>query len=335
MGSSVTVAGGPESTLTKTEVDGVAPTADDLARGIPLKPDALLTVTADPTSAEQTRWWAAGQCRVHAGKRSVPLADLVQPTDRVVHRNVAPNRSVLVGAAPPEPQGFWCGQPLPPAGPIIFTLRDLPLAVQRAAIGQAAGGNLLRIQAKLGKTTEVPNAAAITSAVLDVVLDGQTVAHVFTDNPDTWTQTVALSDWPNRVECVTRPGADGSVGDRFAIDLGFQIEGRGEPLWLRTVQPVYSRFDFADARRLLVAAAWEVPGSGIVRWEGLADELRAREKAATALSGAVARMRATTQPAEVNAAAEEVLKLDPKQPDVRIAAAERFKALGDLEQERR
>jgi len=328
------------------EVDGVAPTADDLARGIPLKPDALLTVTADPTSAEQTRWWAAGQCRVHAGKRSVPLADLVQPTDRVIHRNVAPNRSVLVGAAPPEPQGYWCGQPLPPAGPIIFTLRDLPLAVQRATppetgpragrLGQeAAGGNLLRIQAKLGKTTEVPNAAAITSAVLDVVLDGQTVAHVFTDNPDTWAQTVAISDWPNRVECVTRPGADGSVGDRCAIDLGFQIEGRGEPLWLRTVQPVYSRFDFADARRLLVAAAWEVPGSGIVRWEGLADELRARERGATALTGAVAKMRATTQPAEVNAAAEEVLKLDPKQPDVRIAAAERFKALGDLEQERR
>jgi hypothetical protein len=316
-------------TLDGTPLDGAA-----LAAGVALPPTARLVVTTDPTQSRHTQWWATAAATVTAEGARTPLVDLVQPTPRVVHQDIGTNRAVLIGEAPADPVGYWCGRPVPPGGPVTFTLRDLPLAFGRAQFAQAEGDGRLIIRARRAVTTEVPAPGSVTSAVLQVVVDGQPVAHVFTDNPNSWEQAVAMQSWPTRIEGVTRPGADGSVADRFVVDLGIEMPDHA-PLWLRTLQPDYSRFDFGEPRRLLVAAAWEIPGAGLVRWAGLDAALTAREQAIAKLVELRPALAAAADAAAVHAVVDAVLALDPKQPEVRLEAAARLRELGDLEHERR
>jgi hypothetical protein len=349
------------------------PLADkDLKRGVVLEPLSVLVVSTDLTSPEHTSWWKGGGCDVAAADAALPLADLVQPTDRWVHRDIAPNHSVLVGDVAPEPQGIWAGKPFPPAGPITFSLRDLPLAFERARVKHDEGDSLLLIRARRHETTEIADPAAVTSARLTVLSDGREVATVFTDNDKTWTQAVALDGWPGRLECIASPGADGSMGDWFALDAGITQPGMKEPLWIRSTQYTFEQFAYGRPERLLVGAAWAIPGKGVVRWDGLADELGRRDAGAAALeeAGKKLALREYRQRIEkgiadmlelvpgrfqgqidkltdelikndpklrdrVDAIVKEVTDKDPRQPDIRVAAAERLRELGNLFQERR
>ncbi|HPP75058.1 MAG TPA: beta galactosidase jelly roll domain-containing protein, partial [Armatimonadota bacterium] len=247
-----------------------------------------------------------------------------------------PNRSVLIGEASDEPQAYWLGQAYPPNGPITFNLRDIPLAVVRATVSQAktTDGQLV-IKAKQYRTTEVPNPGSITSSVLTVTIDGNPVAYVLSDNQSTWNQAVQLTSWPKRLECVVTPGADGSLGDGFAIDLGIQLKDMKEPLWLRTVAPSYSKFNYKSAKLLLMTEAWQLPGAGLARWDNLEAELNARQAGIKALEAARPKIAAAKDKKTIDEAVSEVLKADPKQTEIRLVAAARFRELGDLAQERR
>ena len=356
----------------KLVLDGTELGDRELKKGVALKPTSRLVVTTDLANKDHTAWWKDGGCSVSAGGKTVPLVDFVQPSERIVHTDVQPNRNVLVGDAPPETQGTWVGKPLPAPGPITFSLRDLSVAFERAQSKHEEGNTLLLVRAKQYKTTEVPNAAAITSARLTVQIDGKPVAYIFSDNPASWEQTVALATWPNRLECLTEPGADGSMGDGFAIDFGLQSPEAKEPLWIRGIQPTVQIFEYQEPKRLLVAAAWKVPGQGMVRWDGLGDELARRKAGADALDeakkklaldeyrkqledGIAAALQLNPSLYErqikalaadiirkdprlrdrIDAVTDEVLKNDPRQPDIRIAAAERCRELGNPLQERR
>lgn len=316
-------------------VGGKLVTDAQLKAGIAIAPGAVLTVTTNPTDKAQTDWWKAGKCRLEAGSRSIALIDAVQPTDRCIVKESHPNRNVLSGEVTAEPQAYLIGKPVPPTGTVTFGITDIPLAFERSLVQQAKGKGTLLVRVKPYKTTEVAVPTAVTSSLLTVKVDEKPVAYVFSDNTATWTQSVAINDWPNRLECVTTPGADGSLGDGFVIDLGVQLSGMKEPLWVSSIQPSYSKFDFRESKKLLMAGAWQLPGSGVVRWNGLADELTARKAGLAALETAKPKIKAAKDKATIDAAVAEVLKADPKQPEIRILAAERFKELNDLTQERR
>ncbi len=307
---------------------------DVMQGGALITADAVITVTINPLNREHTDWWKYGKCAVIVGDDVVPLSSLVQPTERVVHKSISPNRQVLVGEAQSEQQIYWMGQPLPPNGPITFDIRDLPLAMIRAMKSTTESDNQLIIRAQQFKTTEVDHPEAITSALLTVKVDDNPVAYVFSDNKESWSQSVAIEDWPKKLECVATPGADGSLADGFTIDLGIRVQGMSEPLWLSSVSPSFAKFDYREAKRLLIAGAWSLPGSGIARWDGLSNELEMRKKGEAALAAATSKINAAKNPAEIDAAIDEVLKLDPRQPEVRIAAAARFSELGELNRER-
>ncbi len=353
-------------------LDGEELTTKDLKRGVPLEPQSVLVVTTDLTSPEHIEWWKTGACTVTGGVATLPLADLVQPTDRWVHTDVAPSRNVLVGDAPPEPQGTWAGKPFPPAGPITFSLRDLPLAFERAQVKQDEGESLLIIRVRRKETTEIADPAAITSARLTVLVDGREVVYVFTDNPKTWKQSLAIDEWPQRLECRTAPGADGSLGDWFALDAGLTFPGMKEPLWIRDMQYTFKQFAYGKPKQLLVGAAWSVPGQGVIWWDGLAEELGKRQAGAEALEKAKEELKLEEYRKQVEegiaktleldkgkhekrigeladelikkdpklrervgAIVKEVIAKDPRQPDIRMLAAERLRELGNLFQERR
>ncbi|MBN1918156.1 MAG: NPCBM/NEW2 domain-containing protein [Verrucomicrobia bacterium] len=356
----------------KLVLDGTELTERELKKGVTLKPASRLVVTTNLTDPAHTAFWRDGACTVSGGGQALALVDLVQPSERLVHADVQPNRNVLTGNAAPEPQGILAGMLMPAAGPMTFTLRDLHVAFERAQFKHEEGSILLLVRARQYKTTEVPKPAAITSARLTVEIDGRPLAHVFSDNARSWEQSIALSTWPNRIECFAAPGADGSMGDGFAIDFGLQSPELGVPLWVRSIQPTMQIFTYDSPEQLLVAAAWKIPAWGVVRWDGLGDELARRKAGADALEAvkeklelkdyrkqiedgiavmlqlspsmherqgkALAAELIRKDPnlrSRIDAVTDEVLKHDPRQPDIRIAAAERLRQLGNLMQERR
>lgn len=327
--------GGPLPQGLAIAVDGKPLSESQLKSGAVLAPAAVLTVTTNIGDKSQIDWWKAGKCRVVAGSKSIAFVDIIQPSDRCVLRDSHPNRNVLTGDVAVETQGYLGGKPVPSPGATTFTLTDIPLATERALVSDAKSGNTLVIRVKPYKTTEVAIPTAVTSAVLTIKADDKPIAYVLSDNTATWNQSIAITDWPKRLECVATPGADGNLGDGFVVDLGVQLKGMNEPLWVSSIQPSYSKFDFREAKRMLMAGAWQLPGSGVARWNGLADELSARKAGLAALQSAKPKIQAAKDKATINAAVDVVLKADPKQPDVRIVAAARFKELNDLTQERR
>jgi hypothetical protein len=318
-------------------LDGKPLSLDDLRAGVALGPTSILNITANPADPAQVDWWRMDSPAhvIAADGRAIPFVHLIQPDDRVLHKTLSPNQNVLRGAAPDETQGYWNGQPDPPTGETSFDLGDLPLRFERAYRAAAAGAGALVVRVQPYKTTEVPSPASITSARLTVAVDDKPIAYMFSDSPDSWNQAVPLAGWPDKLECITTPGGDGSLGDGFVVDLGVQLPGMDNPLWLHSIQPSYSRFDYREPKRLLVSGAWELPGSGIARWNDLSKELDARRAGEAELAKAKDAVAAAKDAAEVDAAVDTVLALDPKQTEIRIAAAARCRELGNLEQERK
>jgi hypothetical protein len=317
---------------------GLSILVDGKPIGGSVKADSALTITTDSSNKAHTDWWKSGKCTVVVGSTTIPFVDLIQPTDRIILKDIYPNRLVLTGEAPAETQAYWNDRPMPGSGSVTFTVKDIPMAVERISTSRikviCTLGGLLMIQVKQFKTSEAPELRSITSSLLTLVADGKLIAYVFSDNETTWTQNVPINEWPKKLQCVTTAGADGNLGDGFVIDIGIRFGDMKEPLWLRDIQPSYNKFDYRSAKKMLMAGGWELPGSGVARWDNLSQELVAQKAGLDALPAAETKIKAAKDAKTIYKIVDEVLALDPKQSDIRIVAANRLRELGDLEHER-
>jgi hypothetical protein len=295
---------------------------------------AELAITTDPSDPAQAAWWKSGAAKVTFGGRQIPLIDLIQPSERVRESGYVPNREILTGAVKPE-QAVWGGKTIGGKGPISFVIADLPLAACRLPQTEAAKAGKLIVKAAMASTHEVEEPEAYAEGLCKLVADGKEIGDVLAGDPSTYEQAIPIDKWPQRLECVTRPGAGGSVGDWFSLDVGIQFPDMKEPLWLHTVDPSFQSFEFGEPDKMVVAGTWRLPGLGTARWLGLQDVVKARGAASAALAEAKHAISRAADKAAIDAAVDKVVSIDPGQSDIRLAAASRFRELKDLRQERR
>jgi hypothetical protein len=310
-------------------VDGKPVAARQLRAGVTLGPKAVVTVETDLSSAEHRRWWAEGSCMVVARAGEFALLDLVQPSERWLQYDYQPNRLVLAGEAEWGTEFRYGGTWYEAEGPVTVRIRDSDTRVERLSVAYAekAAGEHLCVTANPRKTTEIGRPAALSSSLLTVLADGGPIAYAFSDNPRTYQQIRPFDGWPNKLECVTHPGADGSIADGFAFEVFVVTEGPEQPESLRGFEPSYVRFTYGKVFLGARSGAWLLPGSGVARWLDLPklfEAKRAGDKLCAELADA---LKGATTVEEIEVLEARVLEIDPRNAEVRMAAARAYEKL--------